>query len=328
MATFHITLPSRGNGGRGTRPDFPAFVTDPRAAFGPFDHLAQAGRAAEIAAFDGALAPFDPYGEESLVVAAGLLRRSRWLRAVAGFHPGIATPVYAAKISASLQRFSGDRLDWWIDVDLDPAVARSQGDFLEGAARYERAEEFLTVAKGVWSEEGYTYEGRFYQVLAGGFLSPLAGRTFPRIHLSGTSKEALELSARHADVHVFDPEDDIEAAELPGVTYGLRLPVLARDDDDEAWRAARRLWSRAGGTAGAFPDPDPRTRLWGGFGPEGAGGRGGLVGSFETVAAGIRDYVDRGVGAFFLEAAPYIEETYRLGERLLPLLVKEDAHVR
>lgn len=31
---------------------------------------------------------------------------------------------------------------------------------------------------------------------------------------------------------------------------------------------------------------------------------------------------------FFLEAAPYLEETYRLGEHLLPLLAREDAHVR
>ncbi|GAA3111851.1 LLM class flavin-dependent oxidoreductase [Streptosporangium carneum] len=335
MASFVITLPSRGNGGRGARPGFPGFVTDPRGAFNPFDHLTQAGRAAEIAAFHGALAPFDPQGEESLVAAASLLRQSRWLRVVAGFHPGVATPVYAAKVSASLQRFSGDRLDWRISVDLDPAVARAQGDFLEGADRYARAEEFLTVAKGVWSQEDYTYEGRFYQVLAGGFLSPLAGRAFPRVHLSGTSKEALALSARHADVHVFEPGDDIEAVDLPGVTYGLRLPVLARDDEDEAWRAARRLWSGGGGAADALPDPDPRTGLWAGFGPPDPGSapgtgssRAGLVGSFETVAAGIRGYIDRGVGAFLLEATPHIEETYRLGERLLPLLAKEGAHVR
>ncbi|MDP9865725.1 MULTISPECIES: LLM class flavin-dependent oxidoreductase [Streptosporangium] len=377
MARFLITLPSREHGGRGARPDFPGPVTDLRRAYGPFDHLAQVGRAAEIAAFHGALAPFDPEGEESLVVAAGVLRQSRWLRAVAEFHPGIATPVYAAKVSASLQRFSTDRLDWKLAVDLDRGTARAQGDFLEGPDRYARAEEFLTVAKGVWSEEGYTYEGRFYQVLAGGFQPPLAGRLFPRIHLSGTSKEALELSARHADVHVFDPEDDIEAAGLPGVAYGLRIPVLARDDDDEAWEAARRLWRRDGGTAATLPDPDPRTRLWRGFAPSrparaagpagpsgravaeaagslgtallgpfdtgaarhspaeaaglpGTGGpfRSGLVGAFETVAAGIRDYIDRGVGVFFLEAAPYIEETYRLGERLLPLLAKESAHVR
>lgn len=169
---FLVTVPTRGDGRdplRRNRGDWqpgvqrplPSFITDPRRSgvFGPFDHLVQIGRAAEIATFGGALVPFDPEGEESLVVAAQLLRQSRHLRVVAGFHPGIATPVYAAKMSASLHRFSGNRLAWELRVDLDPTVARAQGDFVSGPERYERADEFLTVAKGVWSEEGYTYEG-------------------------------------------------------------------------------------------------------------------------------------------------------------------------
>ncbi|MFI6323081.1 LLM class flavin-dependent oxidoreductase [Nonomuraea sp. NPDC050556] len=303
MPEFYVTLPTRGDGPRGDwHPDahrpFPPFITDPRGG-NSFDHLTQLGRAAELAGYAGALAPFDAEGEESLVVAAGLLRQTRWLRLVAEFHTGIATPVYAAKIAASLQRFSGSRLDWRLAVDLDPALARAQGDFHEGADRYARAEEFLTVAKGVWYEPGYTFAGRFYEVLAGGFQPPLSGSAFPRVHLSGTSRRALELSARHADVHVFERDDDLEGAidRLPGVEYALRLPVLAREDVDEAWHAAVRL-----------------------------GGFEGLVGSYESVADDIRSFQDRGVTTFFLEAAPYLEETYRLGEHLLPLLAKEDVH--
>lgn len=303
MPEFHITLPTRGDGARGGwHPDahrpFATFVTDPRLRT-PSDHLAQVGRAAELAGFTGALAPFDHEGEESLIVAAGLLRQTRWLRVAAEFHAGIATPVYAAKISASLQRFSGSRLDWRLAVDLDPALARSQGDFHEGDDRYARAAEFLTVAKGVWHEPGYTFEGRFYEVLDGGFQAPLPGGAFPRVHLSGTSPQALDLSAAHADVHVFERGDDLERAvdRLPGVEYAVRLPVLAREDDAEAWQATARL-----------------------------GGFEGLVGSYDSIAADIRSFEDRGVTAFLLEAAPYIEETYRLGEHLLPLLTRENVH--
>ncbi|WP_214414099.1 LLM class flavin-dependent oxidoreductase [Sphaerisporangium fuscum] len=352
---FLVTVPTRGDGRDPLRRDrgdwqlaarrpLPPFVTDLRpGAFGPFDHLAQIGRAAEIATVGGALVPYDPAGEEALVVAAQLLRDSRHLRVVAGFHPLVATPVYAAKFSASLQRFTGDRLGWQVEVDLEPALARAQGDFLEGPDRYVRADEFLTVAKGVWHEEGYTYEGRFYQVLAGGFQAPNTGLPFPRVYLRGTSPEAFALSARHADVHLFTPEDDIDAGvahlsalaagEGRRVAHGLRLPVLARDDDDEAWDEARRLWTLAGGDAAGLPDPDPRTGLWPGFGritaaSPGSGGTLGLVGSYETVAAGVRGHLERGVTTFVLDARPAIEETYRLGERLLPLLAKEDEHVR
>ncbi|MFI6519394.1 LLM class flavin-dependent oxidoreductase [Spirillospora sp. NPDC050679] len=304
---FHLVLPTRG--GRAAAP-LPPFVTDLRpGSYGPLEHLAEIGRAADMAGFHGVLTPFDPGGEESLVVTADLLRHSRWLRGAAGFHPGIATPVYAAKVSASLQRFSGDRLDWHLTVDLDPSVARAQGDFLEGADRYARADEFLTVAKGVWHEEDYTYEGRYFQVLAGGFQGPLAGRAFPRVLLSGASPEALELSAEHADVHLFGPGDDLDAgiAELsersigrgPTPAFGLKLPVLAREDREEARADALR---------------------------RGLDAPAGLFGSYAEVADTIRAHRARGVTVFVLEAEPGVEDVYRLGEHLLPLLSEEYAH--
>ncbi|MEV6986188.1 hypothetical protein AB0M95_33685 [Sphaerisporangium sp. NPDC051017] len=49
----------------------------------------------------------------------------------------------------------------------------------------------------------------------------------------------------------------------------------------------------------------------------------GFAGSYETVAAGIRAHLDQGVTTFVLDARPAVEETYRPGERLLPLFAKE-----
>ncbi|WP_171064036.1 LLM class flavin-dependent oxidoreductase [Actinomadura soli] len=302
---FLLTLPTTGPDA--TPAPLPEFVTDIRQGrYGPFDTIGEVGRAAEVTGFDGVVAPFAPDAEESLVVVAGLLRHNRWIHGVAGFHPGVGTPVYAAKLSASLQRFTEDRFGWWPVVDLPPATARAHGDFLEGPDRYARADEFLSIAKGVWEHEDYTYEGRFFQVLAGGFQGPLAGRRFPAVHLSGVSADALDLSAKHADVHVFDVTDDLDAliADLGeraaghgrSVASGLRLSVAAREDEAEA-HAVRNV-------------------------PEHA-----LTGSFEQVAAELRGYADRGVSTFVLEPPPRVEEIYRLGEQLLPLFVREHAHV-
>ena len=225
MTRFHITVPTRIP----ERVELPEFVTDLRPPDrGTGHHLV--GRAAELAGLDGTLVPFDPHGRESLVVAAALLRDSRRIEVIAEFHPGIATPVYAAKLSASLQRYTGGRLGWRLAVDLDPAVARAQGDFLTGAARYARAAEFLTVARGVWSDPGYTFDGEYFAVLDGGFPESRAPRPFPRVYLSGTSPEALELSANHADVHILDQEDD-PALVPEGVGAAVRLPLRPGEDE-------------------------------------------------------------------------------------------------
>ncbi|RJL35575.1 LLM class flavin-dependent oxidoreductase [Bailinhaonella thermotolerans] len=224
---FHVILPTRSP----APADLPAFVTDVRPE--PADPARGAAVAADLSGWAGALVPFDPDGHESLTVAAGALRHTRHLRVIAEFHPAAATPVYAAKLSASLQRFSAGRLGWRLAVDLDPAVARAQGDFLTGPARHARADEFLTVAKAVWQGGPVDFHGDFYQVAAGGFGPPLSSPPFPEVHLSGTSPHALELSRRHADVHVFSAGDDLAALipELPGLRYGVRLTSIDDADD-------------------------------------------------------------------------------------------------
>ncbi|MEU7858544.1 LLM class flavin-dependent oxidoreductase [Nonomuraea sp. NPDC049141] len=218
---FHVILPTRSP----VRAELPAFVSDVRPALA--DPAGRTAVAADLAGLAGALVPFDPGGQESLTVAANVLRRTRHLRVVAEFHPGVATPVYAAKLSASLQRFAAGRLGWQVAVDLDAAVARAQGDFLTGDDRYARAAEFLTVAKGVW-QGAFDFHGDFYEVAGGGFAPPLSAPPFPEMYLSGTSPQALALSRRHADVHVFSADDDLGTLipELPGLRYGLRLPSL------------------------------------------------------------------------------------------------------
>ncbi len=254
---FHLLAETR----LAPRPALPGFVTDLRP--GRRDPLARAARGADLAGLAGLVVPFDTEGAESLVTAAGALRATRHLRVTAEFHPAVATPVYAAKLSASLQRFSAGRLGWKLAVDLDRAVARAQGDFLEGAARYRRAAEFLTVAKGVWNSAAFDFEGEFYRVLEGGLRFPLSEGRFPCVYLSGSSPEALKLSAEHADVHILDSTDQ-EIPDLPGVALGLRLRL---DGGDEALDAfAETVREQAARGVGVFlvdatPSPDAAYRI-------------------------------------------------------------------
>lgn len=187
MTEFLWRLPTRGDGRRArpelrhrggfgaAAPETPA--TDPRPdRYGPFDDLSQIIDAAELAGLDGVLAPYDPRGEESWIVAAGALRATRYATVVTEFEPAFGTPVYAAKMSATLQRLSRGRLAWRLAVDTEDDAAAARGDPVTGADRYARAAEFLTVARGVWNTEpvpgsgfdgtGFAFDGRYYHVVA------------------------------------------------------------------------------------------------------------------------------------------------------------------
>jgi alkanesulfonate monooxygenase len=332
----HATAAGRHRGGwrPHAAPAFPGFVRDERPGrFGAFDHLGQVADAAELAGLAGLAVPYDPDGEESWVVTGALLRRTRWSQVVVEFPASFGTPVYAAKMSATLQRLSADRLGWRLAVDVDPAVARRHGDVVEGSARYERAAEFLTVARGVWHERGFTYDGRFFHVFEGGFEAPLSGRPFPRVHLAGDTPDALALSAEHADVHLLAETPDPGAAASAGdrlrglaaaagrrVELGLVVPVVAREDEDEAWARVARLWREVHPGAGEHDVTRRQVgrQLWDGFDELGFGARVGLVGSYAQVAERLSAYVDAGFTTFVVRGHPQIEEAHRFGEHVLP----------
>ncbi|MFB7723115.1 LLM class flavin-dependent oxidoreductase [Nocardia sp. NPDC056100] len=351
MTEFLWRLPSRGDGRHvrpetrhrggfgGPPPRTPA--TDVRPGkFGPFDDLHQIIDAAELSGLDGVLAPYDPAGEESWIVAGGALRATRYGRVVVEFQPAFGTPVYAAKISATLQQLSHGRLGWRLAVDTDADEARTRGDRVAGDDRYARAAEFLTVARGVWNETpvpgagfkgtGFEFDGEYYDVIDGGFRGILSGLPFPTVYLSGTSAPALELSARHGDVHLFtETADGLDAAlaELGeraaaagrSVRAGLELPIIARETEAEAWARVHRQWHEVHDEtpSGALTLSDNR---WAGFGELGYSQPIGLVGSYEQVAERLSAYRDAGIDSFVLVGHPQIEEVHRTGEHLLHLV--------
>ncbi len=137
----------------------------------------------------------------------------------------------------------------------------------------------------------------------------------PRIYLSGNSPEALQLSARQADVHIFEPApiDQLHSlieqlgrlanAQERVVTFGLPITLLARESAEEAQFDAQRLVEQQQ-RLGSVPSPAQTS----------------LVGSYQQVAQQVQAYREAGIDTFLFSAGPHLEEAYRIGENLLPLL--------
>jgi alkanesulfonate monooxygenase len=324
---FLWTIPTRV----APRLGFSDRVTDDRRGrFTAFDEYVQVARAAELAGFDGVVVPYDPAGEESWVLATALARETPRLGIVPEFPPDLGTAVYAAKLALSFQRFFADRLSW--QVVLGGAADASLGDHVTGDDRHRRAEEFLTVTRGLFSEAPYTFAGDFFEVEGGGFFDETGAMPglqglarpvspHPRVVLSGERDEELDLSARFADVHLFDEArpyllaDAVDAlaerARSAGRTVrsGLRVGVVARDFDAEARRDSARA-------TGAVQDGV----IWSGFEATKSRGRHALVGSFDAVAEQLRAYIELGVTTFVLDGLHPVADAYSTGEYLLPLV--------
>lgn len=128
------------------------------------------------------------------------------------------------------------------------------------------------------------------------------------------------------------------------IRFGIRLHVIVRETNDEAWQAAERLISHLDDETiakaqAAFARTDSvgqqrmaalhngkrdnleiSPNLWAGVGlVRGAAGT-ALVGDGPTVAARINEYAALGIDSFVLSGYPHLEEAYRVGELLFPLL--------
>lgn len=369
MVQFHWRLPTHGD-----RADT-ALPHDTRGDWGPpapdrqtpglvdgspyHDHLLEIARSAELAGFDGALIPSFPQTDDPWVVAASIARHTKTLRFMVAFQPPWINPVYAAKAAATIQRLSGGRLLFNIITGGGGPGQLWWGDRIAHDDRYQRTTEFLDVFEGVWNGGPYSQESKFYRVKDAGLPAPLAGQVRPELYFAGSSDAALEAQSRHADFNLthMEPLEKLKAKfgrvrELASkrgrdVKPAIRLNILARKTEEEAWDEVRRGWANADwaardaqlanlrrGDALGSPvpehlrpsrDKDPRDLQIDGFfsGLQVLGAQGsplGIVGSYETAAERIDTLINLGVGGLILAGSPHLEEALRVGEEVLPLV--------
>lgn len=265
-----------------------------------YDYYAQVAQAAAQTAFDGLFLPHRPQSDDSAIVAAAIAREVPRLTLIPEFPASAGSGVYAAKQAVSFQRQTYERLGWAIASPADGAARARDGDHVAEEQLYVRTEEFLTVARGVHAERPFDFAGAYFEVQGGGFQPPLNRVAFPRVFLQGESEEALSLSARAADVHLFAASADLRGlietldtlAVRTGrsVEFGVIQQVLARDEAEDAWRDAERA---------GLPDT-------------------AIVGSYAEVAERLADLATLGLRHFVLAAPSSLEEAYRVGQHVLP----------
>lgn len=309
-------------------------VSDPRGtSFNYFDYLHQVARAAELSTFDGIRIQHDPQGDESWIIAGYVARGTRKLTLLTEFEASWGSSVYAAKNAVSVQRYTEGRFAWQLSHGPGERERLRSGDPVAEADVLPRIEEFVTVARGVIGTAPYSFKGRFFEVLNGGFRGTLANHPAPPIYLSGETSEAYDLSARVANVHVLEAgttesvksriadlrlREQGYAAErnVGGLEFGVRVDLVARETTDEARRDAER-YARQAGVTTTF---DGHTKLWHGLTTPTTGASSTLVGSYEDVAAQLATYLELGAFHLLLSAVPHLEEAYRIGTHVLPLV--------
>jgi len=344
----HWFLPTAGDG-RGITSGGQAAATVVTERPPDLGYLSLVARAAERLGFTGVLTPTGTFCEDAWLTTAALLTGTSTLKFLVAFRPGLVSPTLAAQMASTYQRISGGRLLLNVVTGGESTEQRRFGDWLDHDQRYARTAEFLQVLRGSWTGEPFDFIGEHYRIAGATTREP--PDPVPPIFFGGSSPPALRVAAAHVDTYLTWGEPPAAvAAKLAAVraltdrplTYGIRLHVITRDTADEAWAAARALLDRVPPAAvEAARERFTRTEsegqrrmarlaggdslevapnLWAGFGLVRPGAGTALVGSHAEVAARIAEYHELGIEHFILSGQPHLEEAYRFGEGVLPLL--------
>ncbi|MFZ6872082.1 FMNH2-dependent alkanesulfonate monooxygenase [Undibacterium sp. Di27W] len=328
-----------------------------------YDYLKQIAVAADTQGYDGVLLPTGRSCEDAWVVASSLIGATSKLKFLVAIRPGLSSPGLAVRMAATFDRLSKGRLLINIVTGGDQGELEADGVFADHEKRYEITDEFLRVWRaslaGEGGDAGYDFEGKHISVKGAKTLYPAVQKPYPPLYFGGSSEPAHELAAEQVDVYLTWGEppaavaakiaDMRERAARHGRTlrFGIRLHVIVRETNEEAWKAAedliryvddeviaraqkafakmdsvgqQRMIALHGGKRDKL---EVSPNLWAGVGLVRGGAGTALVGDPETVAARIKEYQALGIDTFIFSGYPHLEESYRFSELVFPLIGKE-----
>jgi alkanesulfonate monooxygenase len=321
-----------------------------------FNYLRQIAQAADQLGYFGVLLPTGRSCEDSWIVASAVAPFTERLRYLVAVRPGLQSPGVAARMTATLDRVSNGRLLINVVTGGDPIENKGDGIFLDHSARYQVTREFLTVYNDLLAGKTVNFAGQHIRIEDGRLLFPPLQSPRPPLYFGGSSDAGIDVAVDTVDKYLTWGEPPAQVAEKVNrvkaaasqrgrkVSFGIRLHVIVRESNAEAWAAAddlikyvtddtiaaaQTIFSRMDSVGqqrmaqlhgGRRDKLEISPNLWAGVGLVRGGAGTALVGDPQTVAARIREYQDIGIDTFILSGYPHLEEAYRFAELVFPLL--------
>ncbi|HWH25440.1 MAG TPA: LLM class flavin-dependent oxidoreductase [Pseudolysinimonas sp.] len=328
-------------------------------------YLRRYARLLDEGGFDYTLVPYGSPLWDPFTIAAAITQATERIKPIVALRPNTIYPTVAAKALATLDQLSGGRAVVHFIAGGDDREQAREGDRIPKSERYARQAEYIQILRKVWTETApFDHAGEYYQFEDFvSWIRPVNG-TIP-VSVGGSSDEAYVVGGALGDIFglwgepLADTKQQIDrvaaAAKSAGRTDTPRTWVTFRPilgaTEELAWEKARHILAtltetgpvgfRKGADA-AGPSNVGSQRLldiasrkdlhdralWTPTATAtGAGGAStALVGTPETVAAAILDYVDLGADLISIRGYDNFNDAVDYSRHLLPLVRSELAH--
>ena len=149
---------------------------------------------------------------EAWILAAAVSSWTTQIRSMVAVHPGLWHPTLVAKMATSLDRLTPGRtaINLVTGWNVEEHHMFGGDTLINNDDRYVRAEEFIDVLRGMWSQTPFSYHGKFYQVDGSRLLLKPATPTLPEIFTASRSPRGLDMVAKAGDWWFLDFDKEAE----------------------------------------------------------------------------------------------------------------------
>jgi alkanesulfonate monooxygenase len=296
--------------------------------------------AAEAAGFEYMLVPVQTACWEAWISSAMMVARSKSIRMLVAARPSYINPVLLAKMIAAFDQLSGGRICINLIAGQSEAENASEGIKWAKEERYEIMDEEVTLLKLLWTSRRSpttasstsSTRRRSGRIPCRSPSAILSRRRQPAgLGDLGQALRRASVLGRHLSAHPGehggDPRHGGQARPRGQIGFGMRLQIVCRETEQEAWEFAHDLVGtparrRRRSCASASPPRRPTAgvrelaadgevierNLFTGITKVRPGAGIAVVGTPEQCAETLQDYIDLGCHSFCLSGYLHDEE--------------------
>ncbi|GAA2587004.1 LLM class flavin-dependent oxidoreductase [Winogradskya consettensis] len=326
------------------------------------DYARKYAHALDDGGFDYTLVAYHSSSVDAAHLAHFVVNHTERIKPMLAHRPGVTFPTHTARTFATLDQISKGRLAIHIISGGSDEEQRREGDYLSKGERYERSDEYIQILREAWSSETpFSHTGPYYRFE--GFQSAVRPyqETIP-ISVGGSSEDAYRVGGQQGDIFglwgepLAETKQQIDAVNKyadaagrprPHIWVSFR-PIVAATDElawEKAYATLGKVQAAAASTGAAPAGDEARPAnvgsqrlldvaakgelhdraLWTPLvtATNAAGSSTALVGSPETVAAALLDYVDIGCELLSIRGYDPLNDAIDYARYVLPIVRQE-----
>jgi alkanesulfonate monooxygenase len=203
--------------------------------------LEEIARWSEDARCEGILV-FTDHGQlDPWLISQLIIQATERLCPLVAIQPAYMHPYTVAKMISSLAHLHGRRLYLNMVAGGFKNDLAALNDLTPHDERYARLAEYTAIVQSLLgTADPVSFEGRYYKVTNLRLTPPLPADLVPDVLVSGSSEAGLEAARtlRAIAVEYPKPPSECGAAPADGISSGIRIGILARAEEQEAWSIA------------------------------------------------------------------------------------------